>query len=275
MSGRPAQEDVDEPNVESLLEVAITAAQCAGELLLERFGGPATGVRSKASPTDLVSDADRQSEKILLDVIAKERPEDGVVSEESDARVSRSGVTWVIDPLDGTVNFLFGIPVWAVSIAIEDRNGTVVGVVHDPTREETFTAVRGAGARLNGDVIRVSERSDLASALVGTGFSYSKELRRAQGEVVRRVLPAVRDIRRAGSAALDLAYVSCGRLDCFYEADMKIWDNSAGSLLVREAGGVVSVLRAPVADQEGVLAAGPSLHDELRDLIDDDDRNGA
>jgi fructose-1,6-bisphosphatase/inositol monophosphatase family enzyme len=254
-------------DAESLLDIAISTARRAGELLLERFSLPAQGVSTKGSPTDLVSDADRDSERLLLELIAKRRPNDGVVSEEGDNRASSSGVTWIVDPLDGTVNFLFGIPAWGVSIAVEDEAGTVAGVVHDPTRRETFSAARGLGTRLNDRRVQVSARKELATALVGTGFSYSRERRAAQADVVRRVIPRARDIRRAGSAALDLAYVSCGRLDCFYESDMKVWDNSAGALLVREAGGVVSPLRDPVGGVEGVIAGGRALHDELRALL--------
>ena len=259
----PSQGEVSE-----LLQLALQAARAAGELLLDFFRQPAVGVSAKTSPTDLVSDADRTSEKFLLDFIRGQRPGDGVLAEEGGARDSTSGYTWVVDPLDGTVNFLYGIPVWSVSIAIEDVEGAVVGVVHDPSRAETFAAARGSGATLNGKRITVTDQDALAGALIGTGFSYEVAARERQAEVVSRVLAEARDIRRAGSAALDLASVACGRLDGFYEGTMEPWDRSAGVLLVREAGGVVSELPPPLAHlSPGVIAAGPNLHELLSKLV--------
>jgi myo-inositol-1(or 4)-monophosphatase len=176
-------------------------------------------------------------------------------------------VTWVVDPLDGTVNFLFGIPHWCISVAAVDPDGTIVGVVHNPNLGETFTAERGRGVWLDGSPIRVSERSDIGSAMIATGFSYDRSARKQQAEIVARVLPAVRDVRRAGSAALDLSALAVGRVDGFYEAPLEIWDKAAGILLVTEAGGVVSELEAPVGLTPGVVAANPALHDDLRKLV--------
>ena len=252
----------------ALLDLASEAARRAGVLLLDRFEGPARGVSTKSSPTDLVSDADRDAETLLVRMVEAERPEDGILGEEGGGRSSGSGLRWVLDPLDGTVNFLFGIPAWCVSVAVEDRYGTLVGAVHDPTRAETFTALRGGGTELNGDVIRASEKGDLGTALIGTGFAYDRRARSVQASLLPRVLPRVRDIRRAGSAAQDLCSVACGRLDGFYEAAMEAWDKAAGALLVTEAGGRVSELAAPLEGlSPGVVAAGPALHDVLRDLV--------
>lgn len=251
-----------------LLEIALTAARAAGDLLTDYFHRPAAGVGSKTSPTDLVSDADRAAEKCLLDVITAHRPDDGVLAEEGGARDALSGYTWVVDPLDGTVNFLFGIPVWSVSIAVEDSEGPLVGVVHDPSRGETFAATRGGGTTVNGRRVHVSSRESLDSALVGTGFSYEAPARVRQAEAVARIVPEVRDIRRAGSAALDLASVACGRLDGFYEAPMEPWDKAAGILLVLEAGGTVTELPPPLPHlSPGVIAAGPGLHGLLSGLV--------
>ena len=252
---------------EELLDLAVDAAHAAGALLSDHFRKPAEGVESKTTPTDLVSDADKAAEALLFDLISGPRPDDGILSEEGAEGTSTSGLTWVIDPLDGTVNYLFGIPVWCVSIAVEDASGGVVGVVHNPNVGETFTAVRGRGAMLNGKVIRVSERSDLASALVGTGFAYDARARAVQAEIATRVLPAARDIRRAGSAALDLASLACGRLDAFYEAPMEAWDKAAGVVLITEAGGVVSDLPAPYDLSPGVIAGNRTLHDQLRAVV--------
>ena len=252
---------------ESLLNLAVEIAEEAGALLLDRFRSKATGIETKSSPTDLVSDADRDSEALVLNRIKSARPDDGLIAEESEEQVTRSGVTWIVDPLDGTVNFLFGIPIWAVSIAIHDLGGPLIGVVHHPSQQETFAAERGRGARLNGGVVSVSSKSDLSTALVGTGFSYEAETRVAQAERIPRILPRVRDLRRAGSAAIDLAWLACGRLDGFYEAPMKLWDRAAGEVLISEAGGVVTSLPAPFGEDVGVIASGPDLHKELTDLV--------
>ena len=234
---------------------------------MSRFRHPAEGVSTKTSPTDLVSKADKDSETLITGLISQNRADDGFLGEEGGAGESTSGYRWIIDPLDGTVNYLFGIPVWCVSIAVEDTSGTLAGVVHDPNRNETFGAARGEGAWLNDDPITVSERIDLSQALIGTGFAYDATARRAQAQVVARVLPRVRDIRRAGSAALDLCWVACGRFDGFYEAVMEVWDNAAGALIVKEAGGVVSDLPAPHGTSHGLVASGPRLHDGLRALV--------
>jgi myo-inositol-1(or 4)-monophosphatase len=245
----------------ALLDLAVRAAIAAGDLLAGRFGGPARGVGSKSSGTDMVSDADRDAEALIVRLILSERPGDAILGEEHGKRDGTSGVRWVIDPLDGTTNFLYGIPQWAVSIACEDAAGTLAGVVRDAIREESFAAVRGGGATLNGETIRVSATPVLSEALISTGFSYLASDRTAQGATVARVLPSVRDIRRAGAAALDLAWTACGRLDGYYESSIRPWDLAAGALLVAEAGGVVSTLPG-----DGVVAAPPQLHDALRTL---------
>lgn len=250
-----------------LLEMAMVAATQASEILLDYFEAPVQGLDTKSTPTDLVSDADRAAEKFISDFIRHERPEDGILGEEGAGRPSKSGLTWVVDPLDGTVNFLFNIPVWCVSIAIEDADGGLVGVIYDPNKEELFAAERGEGATLNGEEIHVAERDDLSQALIGTGFSYDADARAQQAALLSKVLPKVRDVRRAGSAAIDLATLACGRFDGFYEAPMEAWDKAAGVLIVREAGGVVSELPAPVGLSPGVVAAGPGLHDALRELV--------
>lgn len=250
-----------------LLELATDCARVAGESLLERFYQPAAGVATKSTPTDLVSDADRDTERMLIDRISSIRRGDGFLAEEGGAGASSTGVSWVIDPLDGTVNFLYGIPVWAVSIAASDRHGTFVGVVYDPNRDEMFVAARGNGAHLNGAPISVSDEIDVSQALIGTGFAYDQRIRDSQAEIVRRVLPTVRDIRRAGSAALDLCSLACGRIDAFYESNMGAWDRAAGVLIAQEAGATVTDLPPPFGDEIGVIAANKTLHDRLRELV--------
>ncbi|HEX2295036.1 MAG TPA: inositol monophosphatase family protein [Actinomycetota bacterium] len=250
-----------------LLELAVAAARSAGDVLLDRFAREATGVRTKSGATDLVSDADTAAERAIYETISAVRPDDGWVAEEGTAAESSTGVTWVADPLDATVNYLFRIPIWCVSIAAEDADGPVAGVVHDPNRNETFTASRGGGAFRNGEPIRVSDRADLSTALIATGFEYDRDLRAYQAKVVADVLPSVRDIRRAGSAALDLASVACGRVDGYYESSTERWDRAAGELLVREAGGVISDLPNPTGRSPGLIAAGPGIHAALDALV--------
>ena len=234
------------------LALAERAARAAGEVLMSYFGRAAEGLDVKSSPTDPVSDADRDAEAAIQSIIAAERPDDGILGEEGAHSSAANGRTWIVDPLDGTVNFLYGMRAWAVSIALEDRGGISVGVVYNPVDEECFSATRGGGAVMNGRRIQVSGCPSLDRAMVATGFSYEADQRARQGELLTRLLPRVRDIRRAGAAALDLAYVACGRVDAFYERGLKRWDEAAGRLLVEQAGGVVTDLQGEPA---GVLAA--------------------
>ncbi|MEX2023968.1 MAG: inositol monophosphatase family protein [Thermoleophilaceae bacterium] len=246
------------------LALAERAAREAGALLMERYRGPARGVLSKSSRTDMVSDADRDAEALIRDLLATERPADGLLAEEGSHADATSGRRWVVDPLDGTTNYLYRFPAWVVSIALEDAEGAVVGVVHEPVRDETFTAVRGAGAALDGAQIAVSGAQALDSALVGTGFGYDADRRASQADVLLRVLPRVRDIRRAGAAALDLCMVACGRLDGYYERGLNHWDWAAGALIAAEAGATVRPLPG---DPAGLLAASPAVADELAALV--------
>ena len=255
------------PPTSHLLALAESAAREAGALLLGRFRQPASGVDSKSSATDPVSDADRDAEALLRDRILTARPGDGILGEEEGTGGGSGGLRWVIDPLDGTVNYLYGLPVWSVSVACEDEEGTLVGVVYDPTGDEMFTAARGRGAACNGDRIRVSAVSDTAMSLVATGFSYLPHVRERQALALVHLLPALRDLRRGGSAALDLAAVAAGRVDGFFEIGLAPWDRAAGLLLVREAGGLVGSL-PPIGDSaDGVVVAGPDLHEKLSALV--------
>jgi myo-inositol-1(or 4)-monophosphatase len=247
-------------------------ARAAGEVLLSWVDRPPEGLDSKSSETDLVSDADREAERVIRDLLAAQRPDDGLLAEEGSRSEGASGRRWVVDPLDGTINFLYGFPAWAVSVALEDRDGVAVGVVHDPSRDETFRAARGEGASVRPGAtgadpkpLRVRDRRELERALVATGFSYEPVRRAAQAGVVRRLLPRVRDVRRAGAAALDLAWLAAGRLDAYYERGLRQWDWAAGRLLVEEAGGGVEPL--PGTPPGLVAAATPELLRSLRDLV--------
>jgi myo-inositol-1(or 4)-monophosphatase len=254
---------------DALLELAVRTARAAGELLLERFHAPASGLVAKTSRTDLVSDADRDAERLIVAAIRAERPDDAIVAEEGGggAGAGRQSLRWLVDPLDGTINYLWGIPHWAVSLAVLDAGGGLVGVVHDPGRGETFTAVRGRGARLGDRSLALAPAPALGEALVGTGFSYRPEVRARQARRLARVLPAVRDVRRAGSAALDLAWVACGRLDGFFETALAPWDSAAGAILVVEAGGAVEELPPSDGEPTGIVAGRPGLVGPLRALI--------
>jgi myo-inositol-1(or 4)-monophosphatase len=247
------------------LELAERAARAAGEVLMSYFGRAAQGLASKTSPTDPVTDADREAERTIRDILLAARPEDGLVGEEGSHTSPANGRTWIVDPLDGTVNFLYGLRTWAVSIALEDAEGLALGVVFNPVDAECFTARRGEGAALNAEAIRVTACPTLDRAMVATGFSYEAERRREQAELLVRLLPRIRDLRRAGAAALDLAYVAAGRVDAFYERGLHSWDEAAGRLLVQEAGGVTQDLDG---EPRGVVAAAtPTLLQELREAV--------
>ncbi len=220
-------------------------------------------VSSKSTPTDLVSEADVEAEELIRARLAEARPGDGFLGEESDGSAGTSGRRWVVDPLDGTVNYLFGIPQWSVSIALEDA----VGVVYDPMRDECWTVVVGEAPRLNGEGVSASGRADLASAMVATGFGYDAEVRRVQGALVAELLPRVRDIRRLGSAALDLAWTAGGRYDAYFERGVKAWDVAAGALMCRAAGLEVIPLDPLPPSDGGILVAPAAFAEELLDAV--------
>ena len=246
------------------LELAEAVAREAGRVLVERFGGPAEALAAKSSPTDMVSEADRAAERLLVERLGQNRPRDGILGEEGARVTGTSGRRWVVDPLDGTTNYLYGQPSWAVSIALEDDSGVQLGVVHAPVLGETYVAERGGGARLEGRRLAVREPAGIDSALVGTGFGYAAALRARQAERLRTILPKVRDIRRGGSAALDLAWVAAGRLDAYWEHGLNPWDLAAGALLVTEAGGALEPLEG---EPPGIAAASAALLPALVELL--------
>ena len=226
-----------------------------------------SGVMTKTSDTDLVSDADRAAEELIVGLIAERFPDDGIVGEEGASTEGTSGRRWIVDPLDGTTNFVYGFDAFCVSVGVEDEQGPYAGCVYDPIRDETFAAVRGGGAHLNGVAVRPAPTTELDRALVGTGFSYRADQRAWQAKVVSHLLPRVRDIRRVGSAALDLCWVATGRLDAHVERGLAPWDHAAGALIAAEAGGVI---RQPQATEGWglVMAATPGIAAELFDLVD-------
>jgi myo-inositol-1(or 4)-monophosphatase len=249
-----------------LLDLARDVAREAGAGLLAAFG-QTVDVRTKSTPTDLVSQVDVDTEQLIRARLEAARPDDAVLGEEDDDRPGTTGLRWVVDPLDGTINYLFGIPAWCVSIACEDDAGTLLGVVLDPVRDELWAAERDGAASLNGTEFTAPGRSDLATALVGTGFGYDPAVRAVQAATVARLLPRVRDIRRIGSAAVDLAWTAAGRLDAFYERGLNRWDLAAGALICERAGLSVRELPPTPPARAGVLAAAPALADELEALL--------
>ena len=250
-----------------LLAVARDAAEAAAVELRRRFGESARGVRTKSSPTDLVSDADLAAERAIRAVLAERRPDDSILAEEG-GESGNGEVRWVVDPLDGTSNYLCGIPAFAVSIACEDTTGAIAGVVLDPIREERFEATRSGQPTLNGEPLEPDSRAEtLDVAMVATGFGYDAATRARQADVLVRVLPRVRDIRRVGAAALDLCWCACGRFDAYYERGLKHWDVAAGGLIAARSGLAVRELAATDEEPAGTVVAPEELLDELVSLI--------
>lgn len=263
-----------------LLELAVAIAREAGALLLDRFdGGAERALASKTTPTDLVSEADLASERLIRERIAAARPDDAILAEEGGGEDGSSGLTWVVDPLDGTVDFLFGIPQWCVSVAVRDDDGALAGAIFDPCRDELFSATRtgpplltdraSRGSVTGGAPLRPIARAceELAQAMVATGFAYDAAVRAAQAEVLRRLLPRVRDIRRFGSAALDLAWTAAGRYDAYFERTVKPWDIAAGVLVCERAGLVVRELPTHPNLPSGIFASVPAIAEELFELV--------
>jgi myo-inositol-1(or 4)-monophosphatase len=259
--GRPPPAAVSD----ELLAVAVEAARAAASVLVDRYeaaGGP-RDLQTKSTPTDLVSAADLDAERAIRDVLHRRRPDDAILGEEGEEVAGTTGLRWVVDPLDGTVNYLFGLPQWCVSVACEGR----VGVIFDPLRGELFEVVVARPAMLDGEPVRASTRSDLSTALVATGFAYDAGVRARQAEVIAHVIPRVADIRRMGSAALDLAWTAAGRYDAFFERGVSAWDIAAGTMVCAAAGLEVRELEPRDGLPGGVLTAPAGIADELFELV--------
>jgi myo-inositol-1(or 4)-monophosphatase len=252
---------------DALLLLAEAIAREAGALLRQGFAGARLETATKSTPTDLVSELDLAAERLIRRRLAEARPEDAILGEEGGDAPGTSGLRWIVDPLDGTVNFLFGIPQFGVSVACEDERGALVGVVYDPIRHELWAAERDGAATLDGAELRASDRTDLATAMVATGFGYDAGVREVQARTAARVLPRVRDIRRIGSAALDLAWTAAGRFDAYYERGINVWDIAAGVLICERAGLAVRRLEPDPPAREGIAVAPPGLIDELAALL--------
>lgn len=251
---------MSENQQDELQALALSVAAEAATLLANR---PSTfTIEAKSSAIDIATQMDVASEKLIVERILHARPHDGIVGEEGASRPSASGITWVIDPLDGTVNYLYGLPGWNVSVAAKDEKGVLVGVVAAPTLNSVWSAFRGAGAFLNGQPIHVNNPIDLNRALIATGFQYDVKARHSQLTMLNHLVPQIRDIRRNGAAAVDLCYVAMGAVDGYIEDGLKEWDYAAGGLIATEAGALVS--------HHGIttLAAGPHLHGKLASALE-------
>lgn len=264
---------------QELVALAERTAREAGELALQHQRDGVAVAGTKSSRTDVVTEADLAVERLIRDRLARARPGDAILGEEGGEQhgsgaAPDDGVTWVVDPIDGTVNYLYGIPAWSVSVAAAVGRTVVAGAVVNPVTGEVFTAVRGGGARLGGAPLHVTaDPPEMSVSLVGTGFGYSPVNRGVDGWVASRLLPQVRDIRRIGSASLDLCMVACGHLDAYYERGLKPWDHAAGGLVAAEAGCTVAGLDGGPAGREFLLAAPTrlwtSLHETLAPLFAD------
>ena len=245
--------------MEELRDLAVEIAKNAGSLLMQR---PAQmDISTKSSDIDIVTQMDRASERFIVDAILKVRPEDGIIGEEGADRPSKSGYTWVIDPIDGTVNYLYDMAGWSVSIAVKDQKGTIVGVVYSPTIDSLYTAIRGGGAFLNGSKISCNDPIELNRALIATGFAYRSELRKEQVVQFNELILKIRDYRRNGSAAIDICHVASGQVDGYYEMGLLEWDRAAAELIASEAGAKISV------HGELTIAAGPYLYGKLSEVL--------
>jgi myo-inositol-1(or 4)-monophosphatase len=263
----PPPDDLPDDLLDELLGLATTVAARAASLLVDGLLLARTDVGTKSSPTDMVTEIDRASEQLIVDAIRTVRPDDGVLGEEGADDSGTSGVRWIIDPIDGTTNYLYAHPGFAVSVAAEVDGIAAVGVVHDPLHGDVFHAARGRGACRNNEPIHVSSKADLATALVATGFAYDPERRRLQAAVLTDVLPRIRDVRRMGAASVDLCSVACGRVDAYYERGLSPWDLAAGSLIATEAGALVGDLEGGPPSGDFVLAANPTLFVPMRSLL--------
>ncbi len=252
---------------DELLGLAQRLARRGAQVARDALGDRTGEVTTKSSSTDLVTATDEKIERLIVHGLREERPDDAILGEEGTSDDGTSGVRWVIDPIDGTTNFVYQLPGFAISIAAEVDGEAVVGVVIDPVRNEEFAAAIGRGATLNGEPIHCTAATELATALVATGFSYQADTRRAQAEVLTTVLPRIRDIRRLGAAATDLCALAVGRLDGYWERGLSPWDAAAGALIAREAGAIVS---GETGDAPGALIVGaaPGIHGALSALLE-------
>lgn len=256
----------DLPN--DLLDLAVEVAREVAARLRTAVLQDHRDIDTKSSVTDLVTATDRAIEELIRARLLDARPDDGFIGEEGADCAGTSGVTWVVDPIDGTTNFVYGLRGFNTSIAAQRDGETIAGVVVDPLLEEYFTATVGGGAYCNDEPISCSSQTEMALSLVATGFSYDPARRVAQSQVVTSLIGEVRDIRRLGAAALDLCMVAAGRVDAYFESGLKLWDRAAGTLIAREAGALVGGIDGSEPSETFVLAAPPGLFEPLQERLE-------
>jgi myo-inositol-1(or 4)-monophosphatase len=254
-------------NEADLLVLAETIAREAGELVLAGRRAGLVDVGTKSTGTDVVTEFDRASETLIARRLHEARPDDALLGEEGTSRTGTSGVQWIVDPIDGTTNFLYDLPLYSVSIGAADAAGTIVGAVYVPAWDVMFSARRGNGATRDGRPIGCSTQSELATTLVATGFGYLPERRASQGTRLAALLPAVRDVRRLGSAALDLCLVAAGMVDAYYEQWLNPWDVAAGELIAAEGGARLGTFPGRDGEPDGIVASSPGVFDSLIEAL--------
>jgi myo-inositol-1(or 4)-monophosphatase len=252
---------------DELLTIATGLARTAGDMALAGRKAGLHNVQTKSTATDMVTEFDRASEVLIVEGLRAARPDDAIVGEEGASVAGTSGITWFIDPIDGTTNFLYDLPAWAVSIGAEDSSGPLAGVVYVPALGEMFSATRHGGAFLNGAPIHCNTITDVSQALVCTGFSYSADQRTVQAKRVSEFIHQIRDIRRAGAAAIDLCFVACGRIDAYFEENLHQWDIAAGILIAHEAGCRSGDFSGNAPRPAEILTSAPAIFDQLSQLI--------
>lgn len=251
-----------------LRELAADLARAAGLVAFAgRRSGESLGGVTKTSPTDLVTKFDKEAEATIVSRLRELRPNDAIIGEEGANHPGTSGHAWHIDPIDGTTNFVYDLPGWGVSVGVACEGTAVAGAVFIPALDELFAGALNAGATLNGARITSSNQSDLALSLVSTGFSYQPEIRRAQANRIASMISSIRDIRRLGAASVDCCFVACGRLDGYFETNLKSWDIMAGGLIASEAGAVSSDFNGGPSRPNEFLVAAPGIHADLLQLI--------
>ena len=252
---------------DELLSLAISIAHEVGAVALAGRKRGLSDVSTKSTSTDMVTEYDRLTEKSIISALREARPTDSIVGEEGGGHDGTSGITWYVDPIDGTTNFLYDLPSWTISIGAHDSEGEFVGVVFCPPLNETYSAIRHHGAYLNGKAISCNPITDVSKALIATGFNYSPENRVIQAKRIPFIIDKIRDIRRLGAASLDLCFVACGRYDAYYEEHLFPWDLAAGTLIAKEAGCAVGSIDGGENEPSAILASAPGVFNQIQRLV--------
>lgn len=257
----------NDPLGQDLLSLATTIAHRVGAVALAGRKRGLTDVSTKSTSTDMVTEYDRLTELSIISALRAKRPNDSIVGEEGGGHAGTSGITWYVDPIDGTTNFLYDLPSWTISLGAHDADGEFVGVVFCPPLNETYSAIRGCGAHLNGVSISCNPIDDVSNALVATGFNYSPTNRVVQAKRIPFIIDKIRDVRRLGAASLDLCFVACGRYDAYYEEHLFPWDLAAGTLIAKEAGCALGSIDGGEHIPSAILASAPGVFSQIQRLV--------